>query len=353
LAIRYAPNSPFRADLETEVAAYFASTGRARQGSPALRAKALVLGIWLALSYGALVWGARTTWESVLAAVSLAVAMAGVGFNIQHDGGHKAFGTGQRLNRAMAFSLDLLGGSSYFWRYKHAVAHHGYPNLVGADDDINVGLLARFTPHDRQRWFHRYQHLYIWPLYAFLAIKWQLVDDFVSLARPGVGDTPVPRPTKAERLLFWGGKALFFFLALGLPMAFRSPGGVVALYLLSGAILGLLLSVVFQLAHCLGEASFPNPPPPERRLAVDFATHQVEATVDFAPTNRVLTWFIGGLNFQIEHHLFPRVCHTHYPALTGIVKRVCDRHGVRHTTHATAWRALRSHYRWLRLLGRG
>ena len=353
MPIQYAPNTPFRAELETEVTAYFASSGLARQGSAALRLKAVVLGIWLTLSYVVLLWVAQSTWQFVLAAISLAVAMAGIGFNIQHDGGHKAFSASQRLNRAMAFSLDLLGGSSYFWRYKHAVAHHGYPNIVGADDDINVGLLARFTPHDRKRWFHRYQHLYIWPLYAFLAIKWQLIDDFISLARPGVGDTTVPRPAKTERLLFWGGKALFFFLALGLPMFFHSPGGVIGLYLLTGAILGLFLSVVFQLAHCLGEAAFPNPALPDRRMTVDFATHQVEATVDFAPHNRMLTWFIGGLNFQIEHHLFPRMCHTHYPAITGIVKQVCDRHGVRHTTHATARLALGSHYRWLRALGRG
>ena len=352
MAISFAPRTGFRDELESEAAAFFERSGVARQGSYALWLKTAVLGAWLAGSYWLLVFVISQPWLAVLTAASLACAMAGVGFNVMHEGGHRAYALSSVVNRGMAFSLDLLGGSSYFWRYKHGIAHHSYPNISGSDDDVHLGMLGRLTPHDRRRAFHRFQHLYIWLLYALLAIKWQLLDDFLSIGKPSIADTHVPRPPTGEQVLFWGGKLLFFALALALPIFFHPWLRVVGFFLFTDAILGVLLSVVFQLAHCLGEAKFAMPSIPGGALDCDWATHQVESTVDFARDNRPLTWFIGGLNFQIEHHLFPRVCHTHYPALSKIVERVCLKHGVRYLAHATAGKALRSHYRWLRCLGR-
>jgi linoleoyl-CoA desaturase len=351
LSIRYAPPAAFRNQLEAEVATFFAHRQLARQGSPALWTKTAVLVTWLVGSYALLVFVADQPWQFVLLAVSLAFAMAGIGFNVQHDGGHRSYAVSSTINRGMAFTLDLMGGSSYFWRYKHGIAHHGSPNVAGSDDDVYLGPLGRLTPYDRRFWFHRFQHLYMWPLYGLLAIKWQLVDDFRSMLKPGVAATLVPRPAGVELLLFWSGKILFFGLAFVLPMFFHAWWGVLAIFVLTDVILGLLLSVVFQLAHCLGEATFVAPPLPEQVMDRDWATHQVEATVDFARNNRALTWFIGGLNFQIEHHLFPRVCHTHYPALAQTIEDVCRTHRVRYVTHVSAGAALRSHYRWLRHLG--
>jgi linoleoyl-CoA desaturase len=351
LTIQYALPAAFRQDLETAVTAFFTHRQLPRQGSRALWTKTAVLATWLVGSYVALVFVADQPWQFVLLAVSLACAMAGIGFNVQHDGGHRSYAVSSAVNRGMAFSLDLMGGSSYFWRYKHGIAHHGTPNIAGFDDDVYLGPLGRLTPHDRHFWFHRFQHLYMWGLYGLLAIKWQLVDDFRSLIKPGVAATQVPRPAGGELLLFWLGKILFFGLALVLPMFFHPWWGVLAFFVLTDVVLGLLLSVVFQLAHCLGEATFARPPLPAQVMGRDWATHQVEATVDFARDNHALTWFIGGLNFQIEHHLFPRVCHTHYPALAKTIEDVCRTHGVRYGTHATATAALRSHYRWLRQLG--
>lgn len=352
MAIQYAPRTPFRDDLETEVAAFFERRGISRQGSYRLWAKTALLGIWLAGSYSLLVFVVHQPWLAALCAASLACAMAGIGFNVMHDGGHRSYATSSAINRGMAFSLDLMGGSSYFWHYKHGIAHHSYPNVTGSDDDIYIGALGRLTPHDRHFWFHRFQHVYVWLLYGLLAIKWQLLDDFRSIIKPGIADTRVPRPGRVETLLFWSGKVVFFVLALVLPMFLHPWWSVVSLFLLTATILGVLLSVVFQLAHCLEEAAFAKRPSPGQAMERDWATHQVESTVDFARHNRVLTWFIGGLNFQIEHHLFPRVCHTHYPALSGIVERICRTHGVRYTAHLSASAALRSHYRWLRQLGR-
>src|SRR5262245_54200064 len=124
--------------------------------------KTSVLLLWLAASYVALVFLPITAWQAILLAVSLGCAMAMVGFNVQHDGGHRAYSKRRLVNRLMAFSLDVLGGSSYFWNYKHNIAHHTYPNVLGADDDIYLGPLGRLSPHERRYWFHRFQHIYMW-----------------------------------------------------------------------------------------------------------------------------------------------------------------------------------------------
>ena len=315
-------------------------------------AKTIFLLVWLGASYAGLVWGATSWWQAVPLAISLALAMAGIGFNVQHDGNHGAYSHHPALNRAAALSLNLLGGDAYFWRYKHNIAHHTYPNISGADNDIYMGRLARLSPHDPRYRFHRIQHIYVWVLYSLLAVKWQLVDDFRSMIRPGVADTHVPRPRGWDQVSFWVGKACFLTLAFVIPLLTgHRLADVLALYLLTMAVLGLTLATVFQLAHCVEEATFPIPAAGSRCIEREWMVHQIETAVDFARGNWFLTWYLGGLNYQIEHHLFPKICHVHYPALSPIVEETCRKHGIRHQSHRTMRRALRSHVRWLRHLG--
>jgi linoleoyl-CoA desaturase len=285
-------------------------------------------------------------------AVSLALAMAGVGFNIQHDGNHGAYSRHSGVNRAAALSLNLLGGDAYFWRFKHNIAHHSYPNVNGSDDDIRLGPFARMSPCQRRYWFHRFQHIYVWGLYALLAVNWQLAGDFRAMIKPGVADTRVSRPRGWDLVSFWVGKATFLTLAFVLPLLHHRVGPVIAIYLVTASVLGLTLAIVFQLAHCVEEARFPAPAAGTRRLESDFTAHQVETSVDFARDNRFLTWYLGGLNFQVEHHLFPKTCHIHYPAISPIVEEACRAHGISHRSHRTMRGALRSHVRWLKRMGR-
>ncbi len=334
------------------MAGYFDASSRSRQGSWRLYLKTAILMTWLVGSYVGLVWFATAWWQAVPLAVSLALAMAGVGFNIQHDGNHGAYSSNGGINRAAALSLNLLGGDAYFWRYKHNIAHHSYPNVAGSDDDIRLGPLARMSPHQPRYWFHRFQHVYVWGLYALLAINWQLSGDFRSLIRPGVGDTRVTRPRGWDLVCFCVGKATFLMLALALPLFHHRLLPTLGIYLLTNFVLGLTLAIVFQLAHCVEEAQFRVPADGTKRIERDFTAHQVETSVDFARDNRLLTWYLGGLNFQVEHHLFPKTCHIHYPAISPIVEETCRAHGIPHTSHATMRGALRSHVRWLRRMGR-
>lgn len=334
------------------MASYFEATGRARQGARNLHAKTAVLLVWLTGSYVALVWWASAWWQAVPLASALALAMAGVGFNIQHDGNHGAYSRCDTVNKLAALSLNLLGGDAYFWHFKHNIAHHTYPNVTGADDDIRLGAAARLSPHQPHHWFHRFQHVYIWGLYALLALNWQLTGDFRSMLKPGVAETRLSRPRGWDLLWFWAGKAAFVTLAFVIPSLRHRVADVLCVYLLTTAVLGLTLATVFQLAHCVEEAQFPQPAADTRRIARDFAAHQVETSVDFARGNRLLTWYLGGLNYQVEHHLFPKTCHIHYPELSPIIEETCRAHGIAHRSHPTMRAALRSHVRWLKRMGR-
>lgn len=344
-------STAFRQDLQARVAAYFEEKRLSQRDARSMYLKTAVLMAWLAGSYVGLVFWAANVWQAVPLAVSLGLAMAGVGFNIQHDGGHGAYSRHRAINKIMALTLNLLGGNAYFWHYKHNIAHHTYANIAGSDDDLNVGPFGRFSPHDRRHGFHRFQHLYVWILYAFLAIEWQISGDLRSFVKPGIADTRVPRPQGWEQVIFWAGKIVFYVLAFVLPLTRHSVHAVVLLYLLTGFVLGLTLATVFQLAHCVEEATFRQPRVPSGQIEHEWTAHQVETAVDFGRENKLLTWYLGGLNFQIEHHLFPKICHVHYPALSPIVEKACADHGVRHFSHRTARAALRSHVRWLRRLG--
>jgi linoleoyl-CoA desaturase len=208
------------------------------------------------------------------------------------------------------------------------------------------------SPHQRRFGYHRLQHLYTWALYGFLPIKWHLVDDFRDVARGRLGDHRFARPRRWELAVFIGGKAIFFFLAFVLPALLHPIWVVVLFYAVACWFQGLVMSVVFQLAHVVEEADFPLPDHATGRVPSPWAVHQVETTVDFARRNRALSWFVGGLNFQIEHHLFPGICHVHYPQISRIVEKACRKASVRYQAHKTLFAGIRSHFRWLQQMGR-
>jgi linoleoyl-CoA desaturase len=341
----------FQLALRRRVTEYFRTTGQRPRDCWQMYVKTLILLAGFAVSYVLLVFVARTWVEGVLLAIVLGLFAAQIGLNIQHDGGHRAYSSYAWINRIMAMTLELIGGSSYLWRWKHAVFHHTYVNVTGHDTDIDLGNLARLAPHQRRLAFHRWQHLYLWPLYGLLAIKWQCLDDFRKLLRGRINEHPVPRPRGWELLIFVAGKTMFFALAFGIPLRFHSLGAVLCYYLISGIVTGFLLSVVFQVAHCVEEAEFPLPRASTGRIDHAWAVHQAETTVDFSRRSRVISWLVGGLNFQIEHHLFPRISHVHYPAISKLVEQTCHEFGIRYMVHSSFWAGIASHFRWLRRMG--
>lgn len=349
--VSFPRSGAFFTELKRRVADHFEAEGLDPRDQPAMYLKTAVILAWLVGTYLLLLFVASTWWMVVPLAISAGLAMAAVGFNIQHDGGHGAYSRRPWVNRTMALTMDAIGASSYVWHWKHNIVHHTYVNIAHVDSDIDLGFLGRLAPNQRWRAAHRFQHLYLWPLYAFLALKWIFVDDFRDLAVGRVGTQKLPRPSPPRLAGILGMKLFFFGFALILPLFFKPVAGVLLAFLVATLTLGFVTSLVFQLAHVVDDAEFPIPDPANHRMEQDWAVHQLQTTVDFARENRVLTWFLGGLNFQVEHHLFPKVCHLHFPALSRIVEATCADFGVRYRAYPTVREAVRAHASWLLEMG--
>ncbi|MBX9679330.1 MAG: acyl-CoA desaturase [Gemmataceae bacterium] len=348
----FTQSNGFRMELQHRVDAFLESTGRRPRDCWQMYLKSAILFATYGAAYVLLVFFAQNAWQAVPLAVLLGLATAGIGFNVQHDAGHNAYSNHPWINRMMAITLDLIGGSSFVWRFKHGIFHHTYVNVTGHDTDIDVGILARLSPHEKRYAFHRWQHIYLWALYGLLAIQWHLQSDFYEVLKGRIGKMRIPRPRGWDLVVFLGGKAFFFCMAFAIPLCLHSVGIVLLYYAITAITIGITLSVVFQLAHTVEEADFPMPAPDSGRISNEWAVHQVETTVDFARNSRIASWCLGGLNFQIEHHLFPRICHIHYPAIAPIVESTCREYGVRYVAHPTFCAGVASHYRWLRKLSK-
>ena len=350
--LKFGRDNSFHRELRRRVDAEFRRSGIRQRDSAQMYLKtAIILSVFV-LAYVALVFLATNGWQGLLLSIVLGVATAGIGFNIMHDGGHQAYSERRWVNRLMAMALDVVGGSSYIWQWKHARFHHTWVNVAGHDSDIDLGVLGRLSPQQPRRSWHRWQHIYLWVLYGVTAIRWHLYGDFRDMITGTVGERPFTRPRGWDLTVFVVGKLVFFTLAFGLPLVFHSIGSVLLFYALVSAVAGILLALVFQMAHVVEEAAFPVPDETGLQIDTPWAIHQLETTVDFARGNRTLSWLIGGLNFQVEHHLFPRISHVHYPLVARVVEAACREYGVTYREHRTFGAGIASHYRLLRQLGR-
>lgn len=343
------------AEWNARVDRYFAVTGRPRRDDPRLYAKAAVcLGAW-AGSWALLTFWSETWRSAIPLTLLLGVAIASIGMNVMHDANHGAFSSRGWVNELFGWTNDMLGASAFVWTTKHNVVHHTFTNVEGVDDDLEVGALARMSP--AQRWYpwHRAQHVYMWFLYGFLLLKWVFVDDYANLAQGRVGAHRLPKMPAKKVALFVLGKVFYLVWNVAIPLTQHAPGWVLATWFGSSVVGSVVLSVTFQLAHCVEETAMIEPASgTERRseLPLGFFEHQVATTMDFGRGNAFLTFLVGGLNYQTVHHLAPRVSHVHYPALSRELERFCREHGIRYTVQST-WGALRSHFRFLRSLGAG
>ena len=349
--LKFAPDTGFQRELRRRVEDFLQKQGVKPRDCPAMYLKtAAILGL-ATLAYVLLVFFARTWWQALPLAVLLGFAVAQIGFNIMHDGGHRAYSDHAWVNKLMAMTLDLVGASSYVWRWKHAVFHHMYANVSGHDTDVDLAPFGRLHPEQPRYAVYRWQQWYLWPLYGVTAVKWYVYDDFRDVIKGSMGVNRFPRPRGADLVVFLVGKLTFFTLAIGIPLLRHPFTTVLLFYGITAAVLGLVLSVVFQLAHVVEEARFPLPEPGGSRIAASWAVHQAATTVDFARGDRLVSWLVGGLNFQIEHHLFPTLCHVNYPAIAPIVEATCREYGVPYAAHPTFGAAVASHFRWLRRMG--
>lgn len=346
-----AARTNFQAEVKSRVELYFTERGIASTGNWKLYAKTFLILFYFVAVYVALVFFHFPVWLGLLLCVALAVGVAAIGFNIMHDGAHGSFSESRTVNDLAANTLDVLGASSYMWKTKHNVVHHTYTNIHEFDDDINVRPLLRLAPEQKWLSIHKYQHIYGIPLYGLLHIIWIVYKDFLKYFSGKVGNTPVRKMNLKEEIVFWGSKVSFLFFFVFLPIYFQGIVPFLIGFTVFSLCTGIFISVVFQLAHVVGEVEFLLPDKEFHKMENEWAIHQVVSTANFATDSKLVTWFVGGLNFQIEHHLFPKISHVHYPAISKIVKQTCEEFGIKYHEFATTRAAVAEHISFLKRLG--
>ncbi len=353
-ALPFTQQLGFRRQLNNRVEAYFKSTNLPRRDVPAMYGKAVLFLGGYAVVYALIItFGPQLHPALVLALYAIwGFVIAGIGFNIMHDAIHGSFSNHPRINRLLGLSSELLGVSSFVWRHKHNVWHHTYTNIAGLDEDLETQGAFRLSPHDEWKPHFRFQHLYGPLMYALTGFSFLIRDFRVFFTGRSDPYHVYPTMTLRDRVTFVVGKAVFFTITLAIPMSVLRWWLALAGWLLMLTVVSLILASIFQLAHVMEPAKFPEPSGDPLRVENEWAIHEVETTVNFAPNNRFLNFYCGGLNYQIEHHLFPHISHIHYPALATIVQQVCAEFGVKYHCYPR-WRdALLGHFRTLRELGR-
>ena len=347
-------NAPasFHAELKRRINQYFETTGKKSTGNKALYSKAIILTVAFLALYVHLVFFTPGAVWAILECILLGGVVAGIGFNIMHDGAHGSFSRRPWVNSLAAFSLNVLGGSHFMWNVKHNVIHHAYTNIDGVDDDIDIQPWMRMSSTQPKYVIHRWQHRYFWGLYALLYILWIFVLDYQKYFKRKVGGLPLKKMGISDHIVFWAFKVLHLFLFIVLPI--YTVGFVAWLigFLIFTLVAGFVLSIVFQLAHTVEHTHFPMPDEASGRLQDEWAVHQLKTTANFAPQNKIINWLVGGLNFQVEHHLFPKISHIHYPAISKIIREACAEFDVPYIVYPKMRYAVASHVAYLKQMGR-
>jgi linoleoyl-CoA desaturase len=346
--------SQFFPTLKKRVDAYFNSQSISRYANRSMIIKTIVLlGIYI-IPFILLLTFQPSLSVSLLLWLIMGVGVGGIGMSIMHDANHGAYSSKQWVNTAMGYTLNLAGGAVLNWKLQHNVLHHTYTNVVPMDQDIRDRYVVRLSPHSPLRVLHKLQWIYAFFFYGILTLYWVLLKDFLqhsSFVKEGVNKQTAAENRKTL-FKFTIMKIVYIGILIVLPVVgFNIPfSEIIGGFLLMHFTSGLILTVIFQLAHTVEGTAHPVPDE-NGIISNDWAVHQLQTTVNFSPKNKFLSWYIGGLNYQIEHHLFPRICHVHYPALSPIVKQTAEEFGLAYMENETFTSALRSHISTLQRFG--
>ena len=342
----------FRKTLNKRVNAYLRENHIPARDVPAMYLKTAVALAWWLGTYLLLLLGHFPPLVNIILCVVWAMAIASVGFNVMHDANHGSYSNHPWVNSLVSLSAEMLGMSGFRWRTKHNVWHHTYTNISGFDDDVETYGLMRLTPNAPWRPFFKAQSWYFPLIYAAIAFDFIIRDFLMVLIGKSDDNHVYPKMSAIDQLTFWAGKLFFFLIMIVLPMLVFPWWQVLSGFLIVMLTVGLVMGVVFQLAHISGNTTFPEPVGTPQHIDNEWAVHQVQTTTDFAPRNKLLNFYVGGLNYQIEHHLLPHVCHLNYPRLAPIVKATCEEFGIRYNCYSTWREAFACHWRELQVLGR-
>ena len=347
--------STFFSTLRKRVDAYFEENNISKKGNASMVFKTIVMSVLYFGTFLLILTNDFTSWQMLILAVVMGIGQSGIGLSVMHDANHGSYSSNNMINMLLGNSVNLIGGYSHNWKIQHNILHHTYTNIHDMDEDLDAGNTLRFTPEMKHRSYHKFQHIYFLLIYSLLTLNWALVKDFKQLFRYYKNGLAVGGRKKyiqeLIRLIFT--KVLYFSFIFVLPLYVLNITwwqwiiGFLAIHLTAGVI----LSVIFQLAHIVEDANMPELND-TGDIDNEWAIHQLVTTANFASKDRLLSWYVGGLNFQVEHHLFPKICHVHYKNLSSIVRKTAVEYGLPYNDNPTFRGAFRSHIRFLKRLGR-
>jgi linoleoyl-CoA desaturase len=346
-------NLKFFRTLNSRVNNYFKENNIKKTGNWKIHLKTIILFSLFLTPYFLILTLEMSFWLQLLLNIIMGIGMAGIGMNVMHDGNHGAYSTKSWINKIMGGSIYILAGNVYNWQVQHNVLHHTYTNIHGHDEDLDAGRIIRFTENSEWRRFHQFQHYYSVFLYGLLTFNWALTTDFIQMKNYLSRKLSYGEPKSPVRL--WTvlviTKIIYVLIWIILPIVF----GIIWWKVLIGFFVmhytaGLILSIVFQLAHVVEETK--NPLPNENgEIENTWAIHQLYTTANFAPKNKIVNWFTGGLNHQIEHHIFPNISHVHYGKIAEIVKETAHECNLPYHEFKTMRSAVAAHFKHLKELG--
>jgi linoleoyl-CoA desaturase len=345
-------DNQFFTSLKAEVDNYFDSKNLSRNGNWKLYIKTATLLASVFSIYYILVQPEISGVLKLALCPIMGFLMASIGFSIMHDANHGAYSSNDKVNDFWGTTLNMLGANAYFWKQKHNIIHHTYTNIDGLDDDIAKSPIIRQC--ESQKWVpaHKIQYIYMVAVYSLSALFWVYIMDFTKYFGRKIYTTQAWKLSFKNHVAFWATKLFYGFFYIGLPIYLLGVGNWAIGYFLINTCLGLTLALVFQLAHVVENTEFEHVPlDATKHIETAWAIHQIKTTANFARNNQVISWFVGGLNFQIEHHLFPKVSHIHYPAISKIVEAKCKEFNLPYNEYPSFFAALASHFRVMKMLG--
>lgn len=330
---------------------YFEMHKLKKTGNWKLYSKAIILiptaiGIYLYFLFGS-----YSAFIGIVLCLVMGLTLVSIAFNIMHDACHGSYSRKKWINDLLGLTMNALGSDAYIWKIKHNVIHHTYTNVDGIDDDIAKSPLLRHCPTQKWAPAHRWQFIYMFLIYSLSTILWVFVTDMIKYFSKKIVVTEMKISVK-EHLIFWGSKILYVGFYIVLPVLLLGWQSWLVGYLVVNCTMGLILALVFQLAHVVEKTSFEQAGGQAKIIQAEWAVHEIKTTANFAPGNAIVSWFVGGLNYQIEHHLFPRVSHIHYPVISKIVREQCKKFELPYHCYPTMTAAVASHIRLMKQLGK-
>lgn len=347
-------NKLFATVLRSRVKAYFQENELNTKGDYRIAIKTIVVMSIYLLPFLVILFGGITDVGLLfLLWMIMGLGKGFIGTSVMHDALHGSYSQHKSINTLMHASALIVGVYPKTWKLQHNILHHTYTNIDHADDDLTPIGALRYSPHQEHKWFHKYQHIYAIFLYALVTFAWSLTKDFVKITKyKNLGLVKPGKEYWTQIGLIVLSKVLYFAIILGLPLIILPLPAwqIVCMFLLMHVVTGIVLSMIFQPAHIVPSSQFLEPEAPH--IDENWFVHQLQTTSNYANNSRTITWLFGGLNFQVEHHLFPHISHIHYPEIAKIVERTTKEFGIPYHREKYFVGAVIKHFQMLHFLGK-